>query len=125
MDDIVLFKRTGSHVKGNKPLIRMVYVRGDFVIYNKTAKILNVKAGDALMFGFSKKNACGIVFKQKPGKDNYILNESSRNYFRFSSLPLLHFYRDSFNIIDKEAIYFELEPLPDEKGMFAFSILKG
>lgn len=125
MEDLQIIRRQrsskGQWKSHEKPCFKLELPRCSFVIFKKTADLLNVKARDAIMFAVSKKNKCGFVYKEDPQDDSYYLSNSRRNYFRFTSKVLADYMMDVFDIKDKnKPVYFDVVPEQDEKGRLKF-----
>lgn len=122
MEDLIVLRRT----RGNKgqwkshkhPYIKMEMPRGTFVVFKKSADLLNVGNGDPIMFALSRKENCAFVYKEDPEEDSYYLSNSGRQYFRFTSKDLMSLFKDFFKSDNTKAIYFEMATEPNQNGMF-------
>ena len=128
MDDIIIFRRqrgsTGQWKCREKTLLKVEYEQGRFVVFEKLAKRLQAKNGDACMFGFSKKDKCAYIFKETPEEDSYYLRQAGdgRPYFRFTSKQLAQFFIEVFEIQDEKVGYFEASEQPTDKGWFKLTL---
>ena len=126
MEDLIEFRRKratgGQYISHNKPYIKLQMPVGRFVIFNKTAELLNVRNGDAIMFSFSKRNKCGYIYKEDPQDDSYFPKISGREYYRFTSKDLGNYFIEVFDLpATKKAFYFEVLTVPNNKGQFRFT----
>ena len=123
MEDVVIFRRqrgsTGQWKCREKTLLKVEFEQGRFVVFEKLAKQIGAKNGDAVMFGFSKKDKCAYIFKETPEEDSYYLRQAGegRPYFRFTSKQLAQYFVEVFELdsVDKVG-YFQTCAQPNEKG---------
>ena len=122
MGDLLIFRRqratTGQWKSHEKPHIKIEMPRGTFVVFKKVAELLNATKRDAVMFAFSRKDNCAYIYKEEPEEDSYYLGNAGREYYRFTSKELMHYFIDFFKVEKEKAVYFEVLTTPNEKGMF-------
>jgi len=117
---LVLVKRKNAKVtvRYQRPIIRIEYPRGRFVFSKPLCKMLELKAGDGVMFAFNRTNKKGYLIKDNE-EDSFFLREKTKNNLRFDSKDLLSHFIDTFDLLDggKSTWYFECELEEDKKGM--------
>ena len=122
MEDLLIVRRqsatTGQWKSHEKPYIKIEMPRGTFVVFKKVAELLNATKRDAVMFAFSRKDNCAYIYKEEPEEDSYYLGNAGREYYRFTSKELMLFFIDFFGIEKEKAVYFDVDSIPNEKGMF-------
>jgi hypothetical protein len=125
MENLEFFRRKrntkGQWACNSKPMFKIEMTRGTFVIFKKVAQLLKAGKGDAVMFAFNKKDCCGYIFKEDVQPDSYILGNSGREYYRFTSKELMLFFIEVFSINEPNTAYFEVTPVPNNKGMYKFT----
>lgn len=127
MEDLIFFRRKrstkGQWMSNELPRVKIEMPRGTFVIFKKVAQLLNAGHRDAVMFAFNKKDKCAYIFKEEPEEDSYYLSNSGREYYRFTSKELMLYFIDFFEINESlRTVYFNVEQLPNEKGMFKMQL---
>lgn len=122
MEDLIIFRRRratkGQWMSHELPRIKIEMPRGTFVVFKKVADLLKAESRDAVMFAFNKKDKCAYIYKEEPEEDSYYLSNSGREYYRFTSKELMLFFIDFFGIEKEKAVYFDVDSIPNEKGMF-------
>ena len=122
MEDLIIFRRQratkGQWMSHELPRIKIEMPRGTFVVFKKVADLLKAGNRDAVMFAFNKKDKCAYIYKEEPEEDSYYLSNSGREYYRFTSKELMHYFIDFFKVEKEKAVYFEVLTTPNEKGMF-------
>jgi len=122
MEEIFEFRRQrstkGQWMSHELPRIKIELPRGTFVIFKKVAELLDAVQRDAVMFAFNKKEKCAYIYKEEPEEDSYYLGNAGREYYRFTSKELMLFFIDFFGIENEKAVYFDVDSVPNEKGMF-------
>ena len=122
MEEIFEFRRQrstkGQWMSHELPRIKIELPRGTFVIFKKVAELLDAVQRDAVMFAFNKKEKCAYIYKEEPEEDSYYLGNAGREYYRFTSKELMLFFIDFFGIENEKAVYFDVDSIPNEKGMF-------
>lgn len=123
--EIEIYRRkrgsTGQWKSHEKPLINLQMPRGQITVFKKTMELMGLQHGDAVMFGFNKKEKCGYIFKEEPQEDSYYLRNNQRGYARFTSKDLMLHMCDVFELQDEKNIYFIVDEQPNEKGMYKFT----
>lgn len=122
MDEIVLVKRrcrTSNSRTYNRPIIKVEYPQGRFLISQKLATILDVNENDGLMFGFNQKAGKAYVIKDAE-EDAFVLRRKDKNSLRFTSKDLLDYFLETFELLEsgKSAFFFNVETKPNEKGFY-------
>jgi hypothetical protein len=122
MEEIFEFRRQrstkGQWMSHDFPRIKIELPRGTFVIFKKVAELLDAGQRDAVIFAFNKKEKCAYIYKEEPEEDSYYLGNAGREYYRFTSKELMLFFIDFFGIENEKAVYFDVDSVPNEKGMF-------
>jgi hypothetical protein len=122
MEDLIIYRRKrgkgGQFLSDCKFAMRFQVKDGRFTVFSNLANKLNIKDGDAVMFAFSKKQNSAFVFKEEPDHDSYICKHANegRNYFRFTSKDLVHYFIEFFNIVNQDVVYLEIDGEINEKG---------
>jgi hypothetical protein len=127
--DAIELRRTrnkaGQFKKHDKAYIKMEMPRGQFILFDKTINAIGLKHKDAVMFAFSRTAMAGYIWKEEPQDDSYIVQNSERNYFRFTSKDLMLYFTEAFKlnqITTKSNVYFVVNTQPDQAGRFTFKL---
>lgn len=103
------------------PYLKIGINKGHFTIFKYAIKMMGLKNNDSIMFAFNKKEKCGYVFKEEPQGDSYYIKIYEDKYYgRFTSKDLMHHMCDVFGIEDKKTVYFKIDEVPNDKGMYRF-----
>lgn len=126
MNDIVFIKRS-SHSQlrtFKKPVIKLELKNGRFIVSDIVAKILNVDDEDGLMFGFNQKAKTAYVLKDNED-DAFILKRKDPHTLRFSSKDLMHYFDDTFNLLEsgKSSFIFIVDLQCNSKQMYQLSLV--
>ena len=114
---------SGKWKSHSKPVIKLELPRGQVVVFKKAMDMMGFKNNEAVMFGFNRKDKCGWIFKEEPEYDSYYLRDNGRNHSRFTSKDLMIRMCEVFGITDEKNAYFELDEVPNEKGMYRFTYM--
>jgi len=122
--DIEIFRRqrgsSGQWKAHSRPLIKLETPRGQIIVFKNAMDIMGFKHGEAVMFGFNKKEQKGYIFKEEPEDDSYYLRDNGKGYARFTSKDLMLFMIDIFNLTNEKNYYFKINKTPNQKGMYEF-----
>lgn len=124
MEDLIVVRRQrnngGQWKSHNIPCIRIEFPQGRFIVFKNAAELLQCQDKDAVMFAFSRKRNCAFIYKEDPQDGSYILEDSGRQYYRFTCKTLMQYFIDFFQISpEKKAIYLQLSQRPDLDGRYS------
>ena len=126
-DDLIVFRRRSAHagqwVSCDRPRVKLEVERGTFVIFKRVAELLGVGKGDAVMFAFNRREGCAYIYREEPEEDSYFLTCPKGSYFRFTSKELMRFFVEFFELEDENVVYFDVERVANEKGMFRMGMI--
>jgi hypothetical protein len=109
--NIIILRRkngnSGSFRTFEKPLIKLVLPRFEFVFFQKARETMKLEFYDAVMFAVNKKEKTMYVYKETRDYDNYILSKSGESG-RFTNRELGLMFCDVYNITIETRVFFEL-----------------
>jgi hypothetical protein len=125
MEELIFVRRTThSQLKTfSKPVIKLEYINGRFILSQKAASVLKVDHEDGVMFGFNQKTKTAYIMKDIED-DAFILKRKDQNTLRFTSKDLRQYFVDTFNLIDtgKTVFLFDVLPEPNDRGHFELTL---
>lgn len=112
---IVIVKRTKKNRVKGTPTIKF-YSFGNYFTFSYKAKdLLDINAGDGVMFAFNFKEKKAFVFKEDD-EDSFKLNKiQNRNILRFGSKELADYFNKCFCLTNEKKHIFELRQTDNEK----------
>lgn len=125
MEELIFVRRTThSQLKTfGKPVLKLEYINGRFILSQKAASVLKVDNEDGVMFGFNQKAKTAYIMKDIED-DAFILKRKDQNTLRFTSKDLRQYFVDTFNLIDtgKTVFLFDVLPEPNDRGHFELTL---
>ena len=102
MEDIIFVKRSSrSQLRTfKKPVIKLEMKNGLFIVSDIVAKALFVDQNNGLMFGFNQAAKTAFVLKDDED-DAFKLSRKDLHTLRFTSKDLMHFFTDTFDLLEK------------------------